>query len=157
MRYSRKQTEGGKDLYIATTLILVAELIKFVFCLILLLIQKSGSFGQLFKTVASEVIFKPWETAKLAIPSSLYTIQNNLILLALSSLDAATFQVFTFRNLNIGSQAIVLICLFLFDRSHTSWKFWPQLSSQFYFFAKKSKHCNGVHWLSWWGVLSLFR
>ena len=101
MRYSRKQTEGGKELYIATTLILVSELIKFAFCLILLLIQKSGSFGQLFKTVTAEVIFKPWETAKLAIPSSLYTIQNNLILLALSSLDAATFQVSTFSYLNI--------------------------------------------------------
>lgn len=93
MRYSRKQTEGGKDLYIATTLVLVSELIKFMFCLILLLIQKSGSVEQLLKTLGSEVIFKPSETSKLAIPSSLYTIQNNLILLALSSLDAATFQV----------------------------------------------------------------
>ncbi len=114
MRYSRKQTEGGKDLYIATTLILVAELIKFVFCLILLLIQKSGSFGQLFKTVASEVIFKPWETAKLAIPSSLYTIQNNLILLALSSLDAATFQVYLLsKSYNIGLQ-IIIVTIFFF-------------------------------------------
>ncbi|KAK4026255.1 hypothetical protein OUZ56_015265 [Daphnia magna] len=93
MRYSRKQTEGGKDLYIATTLVLVSELIKFMFCLILLLIQKSGSIEQLLKALGSEVIFKPSETVKLAIPSSLYTIQNNLILLALSSLDAATFQV----------------------------------------------------------------
>ena len=93
MRYSRKQTEGGKELYIATTLILVSELIKFGFCLLLLLFQKSGSLHQVLKTVLSEVVYKPWETAKLAIPSSLYTIQNNLILLALSSLDAATFQV----------------------------------------------------------------
>nr|CAH0103774.1 unnamed protein product [Daphnia galeata] len=93
MRYSRKQTEGGKELYIATTLILVSELIKFAFCLILLLVQKSCSVEHLFKALVSEVIYKPSETAKLAIPSSLYTIQNNLILLALSSLDAATFQV----------------------------------------------------------------
>lgn len=93
MRYSRKRNEGAKDLYIATTLVLVSELIKFGFCILLLVLQKSGSIIQTFKTLMSEVVFKPWETAKLAIPSSLYTIQNNLILLALSSLDAATFQV----------------------------------------------------------------
>lgn len=91
MRYSRKQS-NGKDLYIATTLILVSELLKFLICIILLLIQKSGSPVLAWKALNAEVLLKPWETAKLAIPSSLYTIQNNLILLALSYLDAATFQ-----------------------------------------------------------------
>ena len=56
MRYSRKQTEGGKDLYIATTLVLVAELIKFSFCLMLLLAQKAGSVAQTWKTLMSEVV-----------------------------------------------------------------------------------------------------
>lgn len=93
MRYSRKQNDSGKELYIATTLVLVAELIKFSFCLMLLLAQKAGSLSATWKTLLSEVLLKPWETAKLAIPSSLYCIQNNLILLALSYLDAATFQV----------------------------------------------------------------
>ena len=117
MRYSRKQNDSGKELYIATTLVLVAELIKFSFCLMLLLAQKAGSLSATWKTLLSEVVctvltfiifkwlidfnihyfslqlLKPWETAKLAIPSSLYCIQNNLILLALSYLDAATFQV----------------------------------------------------------------
>lgn len=92
MRYSRKQTEG-KDLYIATTLILISELVKFSLCILLLFYQKSFSVVLTWKTLMSEVFLKPWETAKLAIPSSLYTIQNNLILLALSFLDAATYQV----------------------------------------------------------------
>ena len=92
MRYSRKKTDG-KELYIATTLVLVSELIKFALCMVLLLIQKGGSPVLVYKAVMSEVLLKPWETAKLAIPSSLYTIQNNLVVLALSYLDAATFQV----------------------------------------------------------------
>lgn len=93
IRYTRKQTEDGEELYIGTTLVLVAEIIKFIFCLGLLLIQKSGSLKQTYKVLTNEVFLKPNETFKLAIPSSLYLLQNNLVLLALSWLDAATFQV----------------------------------------------------------------
>ena len=93
MRYSRKKIKGGKELYIGTTLVLVAEILKLFFCLVLLLVQKSGSLKQTFKVISNEVFFKPRETVKLVIPSSLYSLQNNLVLLALSSLDAATFQV----------------------------------------------------------------
>lgn len=93
MRLSYKQTEGGKDVYATTTLILVFELMKFAFCLILLLVQKSGSLPQLYSTIYSQVICKPQETAKLSIPSFMYIMQNNLVLIALSHLDAATFQV----------------------------------------------------------------
>lgn len=40
-----------------------------------------------------EILNKPIETLKLAIPSGIYTLQNNLLYLALSNLDAATYQV----------------------------------------------------------------
>ena len=42
---------------------------------------------------AKEIIGKPRETAKLIVPSGLYALQNNLLYLALSNLDAATYQV----------------------------------------------------------------
>lgn len=101
IRYTRKQTEDGEELYIGTTLVLVAEIIKFIFCLGLLLIQKSGSLKQTYKVLTNEVFLKPNETFKLAIPSSLYLLQNNLVLLALSWLDAATFQV---QHLSVNIQ-----------------------------------------------------
>lgn len=41
----------------------------------------------------NEVVNKPGETMKLLIPSGLYTIQNNLLFVALTNLDAATYQV----------------------------------------------------------------
>ena len=47
----------------------------------------------------SEIINKPKETAKLIVPSGLYAVQNNLLYLALSNLDAATYQVIRYRNL----------------------------------------------------------
>lgn len=43
-----------------------------------------------------EILNKPMETLKLAIPSGIYTLQNNLLYVALSNLDAATYQVYTF-------------------------------------------------------------
>lgn len=40
-----------------------------------------------------EFVNKPVQTMKLAIPAGIYTLQNNLLFLALSNLDAATYQV----------------------------------------------------------------
>jgi UDP-galactose transporter len=40
-----------------------------------------------------DIVQKPGETLKLLIPSGLYTLQNNLLFVALSNLDAATYQV----------------------------------------------------------------
>ena len=52
----------------------------------------------------SEIIYKPNETAKLIVPSGLYAVQNNLLYLALSNLDAATYQVKTFSIWEITSK-----------------------------------------------------
>ncbi len=40
-----------------------------------------------------EIIDERIETLKMLIPAGLYALQNNLLFLALSNLDAATFQV----------------------------------------------------------------
>lgn len=45
------------------------------------------------RVLHDEILNKPMETLKLAIPSGIYTLQNNLLYVALSNLDAATYQV----------------------------------------------------------------
>lgn len=40
-----------------------------------------------------DVVLNTCETLKLAIPAFLYVVQNNLLFIALSNLDAATYQV----------------------------------------------------------------
>ncbi|CAJ0965145.1 unnamed protein product [Ranitomeya imitator] len=52
----------------------------------------SCSVRALNRVLHDEIINKPMETLKLAIPSGIYTLQNNLLYVALSNLDAATYQ-----------------------------------------------------------------
>ncbi|MEJ1270895.1 solute carrier family 35 (UDP-N-acetylglucosamine (UDP-GlcNAc) transporter) member 3 [Cricetulus griseus] len=51
------------------------------------------SVRTLNRVLHDEILNKPMETLKLAIPSGIYTLQNNLLYVALSNLDAATYQV----------------------------------------------------------------
>lgn len=47
----------------------------------------------MYQLLREEIVKRPGETMKLAIPAGIYTLQNNLLYVALSNLDAATYQV----------------------------------------------------------------
>lgn len=47
----------------------------------------------MYQLLKEEIVNRPGETMKLAIPAGIYTLQNNLLYVALSNLDAATYQV----------------------------------------------------------------
>lgn len=51
------------------------------------------SVQAMYQLLREEIVNKPGETMKLAIPAGIYTLQNNLLYVALSNLDAATYQV----------------------------------------------------------------
>lgn len=92
MRYSR--TTGGSDrLYLASTAVFLAEVLKLVSCLVVIRLTETRSLVRMWKLLRDEVVTKPYELLKLSVPAALYTIQNNLLFLALSLLDAATYQV----------------------------------------------------------------
>lgn len=91
LRYSRTASVEGPR-YISSTAIVSSETLKIIICLLLIL-KDEGTLNDLWKVVKEEIIGSPWETIKLLIPATLYTIQNNLLFLALSKLDAATYQV----------------------------------------------------------------
>lgn len=59
----------------------------------LFLFMSGFSVRALNRVLNEEILNKPMETLKLAIPSGIYTLQNNLLYIALSNLDAATYQV----------------------------------------------------------------
>ncbi|XP_035593432.1 UDP-N-acetylglucosamine transporter-like isoform X3 [Oncorhynchus keta] len=92
MRYSRT-LRGDGPRYLASSAVVVAELMKIITCVLLIFKEHSYNVRALNSILRQEITHKPKETLKLAIPSGIYTLQNNLLYVALSNLDAATYQV----------------------------------------------------------------
>ncbi|XP_014679460.1 PREDICTED: UDP-N-acetylglucosamine transporter-like isoform X2 [Priapulus caudatus] len=90
LRYSRKGHE--KDVkYLSSTAVAITEVIKMLISLAVVFGQNDYSVSNFRKQLNREVKF--WDTMRLIIPAGLYTVQNNLLFLALTYLDAATYQV----------------------------------------------------------------
>jgi UDP-sugar transporter A1/2/3 len=90
MRYSRTQQDPNVPLYLASTAVFVMEVMKLIICLLVIAYQSGGAF---FSELHQHVVRSPLELLKLTVPSFLYCVQNNLLYLALTNLDAATYQV----------------------------------------------------------------
>ena len=94
LRYSRiVNQDGDGHKYLASTAVVLAEVLKILTCLTLVLREQGCSFIRTFELIKREVFIDLSGTLKLSVPAFLYTIQNNLLYLALSLLDAATYQV----------------------------------------------------------------
>jgi hypothetical protein len=115
MRYSR--TSNGppteeQPLYLASTAVFVMEVMKLVICCAVIAYQSEGT---LLEELNAHVINAPMEMLKLSIPSFLYTVQNNLLYLALTYLDAATYQVcYQLKILTTAIFSMVLLGVSLF-------------------------------------------
>ncbi|XP_006000076.1 UDP-N-acetylglucosamine transporter isoform X2 [Latimeria chalumnae] len=92
LRYSRTLTEDGPR-YLASTAVVFVEFIKIATCILLVFVENHFSLKMLILSLYDEIVVKRMETLKLIIPSGIYTLQNNLLFVALSNLDAATYQV----------------------------------------------------------------
>lgn len=93
MRYSRISQSPNQPIYIASTAVFMAEMVKIVTCLLMLYRSEQKSVRRCLELLHLEIISKPKEIVKMLIPSGLYALQNNLLYIALSNLEAATFQV----------------------------------------------------------------
>lgn len=109
MRYSRIVQKPGQPLYIASSAVFLAELLKIVACLAVMY-HEQGYWHKFVVMVRREILGKPRDTALMLIPSSLYALQNNLLYVALSNLEAATFQVtYQMKILSTAIFSIVLL------------------------------------------------
>jgi len=94
--------EDNKSLspvYIVSVLVLSMETMKLFISFLILIIQLSGSVQGTVNLLYREVVCRPADTALLAVPGLFYIIQDNLVIYALSSLDAPTYTVlFTFSG-----------------------------------------------------------
>lgn len=90
MRYAR--TRSG-DQFFATVAVVSSECLKVLCCFIITLIEYKGNILRWLQFLNQSIIQQPLDTMKLAVPSFIYMIQNNLLYVAVSNLPAATFQV----------------------------------------------------------------
>jgi UDP-sugar transporter A1/2/3 len=90
MRYSR--TLNGPQ-YIPATAVVMAELIKFIISLLIFAKEESRTKRVTLKGLISSVFGPGSSWKEMTVPAILYFIQNNLQYVAVTLLDAATFQV----------------------------------------------------------------
>lgn len=90
MRYAR--TRPG-DMFISTTAVLMAEIVKLVACLVLVWNAEGRSLNKWWRALDTTIIKQPIDTLKVCVPSFVYLIQNNLLYVAASNLDVATYQI----------------------------------------------------------------
>eukprot|EP01095_Lingulamoeba_sp_RSL-Kostka_P017635 TRINITY_DN929_c0_g1_i1.p1 TRINITY_DN929_c0_g1~~TRINITY_DN929_c0_g1_i1.p1 ORF type:complete len:353 (-),score=52.04 TRINITY_DN929_c0_g1_i1:145-1203(-) len=104
--------------YIPGTAILLAETLKLFFSYLLLIRENGAKTSSILYT---EIWQRKSETIKLAIPAMLYVFQNNLLFVALSKLDAATYQVtYQLKILTTAGFAVLLLSKKLSSRQWTA-------------------------------------
>lgn len=70
----------------------MSEIVKLITCLGIVYVQ-SGGIVQLIEALRDTIVRQPMDTLKVCVPSFVYVVQNNLLYVSASHLDAATYQV----------------------------------------------------------------
>lgn len=115
MRYVRTR-EG--EMFVSTTAVIMSELFKCLTCLVIIFVQE-GSLRAWLQLLYQDIIMEPMDCLKVCVPSLVYVLQNNLLYIAVSNLDAATFQV-TYQ-LKILTTAIFSVAMLKKVLSRMQW------------------------------------
>eukprot|EP00050_Salpingoeca_kvevrii_P014026 m.32199 g.32199 ORF g.32199 m.32199 type:complete len:353 (-) comp5485_c0_seq1:76-1134(-) len=107
-----------KAQYIAGTAVAATEILKFVICCVVLSLEH-GSPRATFDFVRTDIRTKPGISLKLLVPAVLYTVQNNLVLIGVSYVDAATSAMT--RQLKIPATALLTVVVLGRHLSATKW------------------------------------
>lgn len=137
-RYAKLAADPNDPPYFTSTLVLLTEVFKLIFSLLAVYV-----FDTTLTTSAPECLNLPddatksqvclalikkenfsniFETMKLSVPALLYTLQNNLIYIALANLEATTFQV-AYQSKVITTAILSVILL----SRHLSFQKWISL------------------------------
>lgn len=107
MRYAR--TRPG-DMFLSSTAVVMAEVVKLATSLVLVFLEEGKSMLRLKATLHNTIVKQPMDTLKICVPSFLYILQNNLLYVSASHLDAATYQVtYQLKILTTAVFAVIIL------------------------------------------------
>ncbi|OAF70831.1 putative UDP-sugar transporter protein SLC35A5 [Intoshia linei] len=111
MAYSRQRYDvsTGK-LYFVSTAVVFAELVKIITSIIIVVVQQIRASENIFSHFYQELFTDYVDFVKISVPGVIYMIQNNLSYIAISNLDATTFQVsYQLKILTTGLFSVILL------------------------------------------------
>lgn len=115
MRYAR--TRSG-DMFLSSTAVVMSEVVKLLTCLVFVY-QEEGNIERAVAALHNTIIKQPMDTLKVCVPSFVYIVQNNLLYVSASHLDAATYQV-TYQ-LKILTTAMFTVLILRRSLLHLQW------------------------------------
>ena len=117
MRYSRRQQQGmDAAQYNVAVVVVLQELFKLVFCFVATTAQESAG-------AAVRTLGQYQEAARVLVPAACFTLQNNILYVALSNLDPLVFQI----TYQIKTLLTALLSVHLLKRSFSRWQWVSQL------------------------------
>ena len=90
MRYSRVVAADSLTPYLPSTAVVVSEVLKVAVCLAIIAAKERGNASRL---LWRDVVVNWRDTLMVSVPAFVYMVQNNLLYVAASNLDAATCQI----------------------------------------------------------------
>lgn len=97
----------------------MAEFVKLITCLVLVFNEEGKDAQRFVRSLHKTIIANPVDTLKVCVPSLVYIVQNNLLYVSASHLDAATYQVtYQLKILTTAMFAVVILRRRLFN---TQW------------------------------------
>ncbi|CAM9345437.1 unnamed protein product [Discosporangium mesarthrocarpum] len=108
MRYTRALDQESTSMYIPTTAVVMAEILK-ILVAVGMQLKTDGSLQKLLQSVKEKTVGQPKEFLKMAVLALLYTMQNNLSYVATSHLDGPTYQIICQSKILITALLSVII------------------------------------------------
>jgi len=85
-----RATDGRQAL--TTSIVVMVEILKVAFCITEIIVRRRGIHG-LMTEISEDILSRQGETAMMMVPCFLYFVQNNLLLVAVASLDPPVYYV----------------------------------------------------------------
>nr|VZI30234.1 unnamed protein product [Spirometra erinaceieuropaei] len=108
------------DMFISSTAVAMSELVKLIVCLIIILAQEGFSLRGFAQNLHSNIFSDCRDNLLIGVPGILYAVQNNLLFLSVSHLNASVFQVGLYQAPSFNCYHIVANPLFSSSSSSSS-------------------------------------